>query len=180
MKGKPMLPDSLKEGILETILVVDDTEILRTSVVAFLERARFYVLSADSATSALKLAAETNRHIDLLLADVDMPDMSGPDLGQMLKKARPDMHVMLMSGGNDGNLLILNYGWAYIQKPFIASKLVEMVNDVLHSDNRSQPGGQEFDSRKDPKNPNFQKSTNGRADTHPKDSNEPKDRQRSR
>jgi DNA-binding NtrC family response regulator len=90
--------------------------------------------------------------IDLLLSDVDMPKMSGPDLGQLLKKARPDMHVMLMSGGVDGNLLVLNYGWAFIQKPFVATKLIQMVKDVLHSENRSQPGGQEFDSRKDKRN----------------------------
>ena len=54
-----------------------------------------------------------------------------------------------MSGGADGNLLVLNYGWAFIQKPFVAAKLVQMVTKVLHSHNRSQPGGQEFASRKD-------------------------------
>jgi hypothetical protein len=48
------------------------------------------------------------------------------------------MHVMLMSGGNNGNLLVLTYGWAFVQKPFVATKLVEMVTDVLHSENRSQ------------------------------------------
>ena len=85
----------------------------------------------------------------MLLSDVEMPQMSGPDLGEMLKKSRPDMHVMLMSGGSNGNLLVLNYGWAYIQKPFVSEKLVRMVTDVLHSPNRSQLGGQEFDSRKD-------------------------------
>jgi DNA-binding NtrC family response regulator len=78
-----------------------------------------------------------------------MPEMSGPDLGEAVKKVRPDIHIMLMSGGSQGNLLVLNYGWAYIQKPFVASKLVEMVTDVLHSPDRSQLGGQEFDSRKD-------------------------------
>ena len=80
--------------------------------------------------------------------------MSGPDLGEALKKTRPDMHVMLMSGGDKGNLLVLNYGWAYIQKPFVAVKLVQMINYVLHSENRSQLGGQEFDSRNDTKSPN--------------------------
>jgi hypothetical protein len=45
--------------------------------------------------------------------------------------------------------LVLNYGWAFIQKPFVPVKLVQMITDVLHSPNRSQPGGQEFDSRKD-------------------------------
>jgi hypothetical protein len=46
-------------------------------------------------------------------------------------------------------LLVLNYGWAYIQKPMVPVKLVQMVTEVLHSPNRSQLGGQEFDSRKD-------------------------------
>jgi hypothetical protein len=66
-----------------------------------------------------------------------------------LKKARPDLHVMLMSGGAKGNLLVLNYGWAFIQKPFVPVKLVQMITDVLHSTNRSQPGGQAFDTRED-------------------------------
>ena len=78
-----------------------------------------------------------------------MTPMSGPDLGQLLKKKRPNLHVMLMSGGNNGNLLVLNYGWAYIQKPLVSKKLVEMITDVLHSADRSQLGGHEFDSRKD-------------------------------
>ena len=134
---------------LETILVVDDNEAVRRMVVVILEDANFRVLSAASGPDAIKLAEERSRKIDLLLADVEMPLMSGPDLGEMLKKNRPDMHVMLMSGGASGNLLVLNYGWAYIQKPFLAVKLVQMVKEVLHSPNRSQPGGQEFDSRKD-------------------------------
>lgn len=81
--------------------------------------------------------------------DQVMPRMSGPDLGQSLKNTRPDIHVMLMSGGGDGNLLVFNYGWVFIQKPFVPKKLVEMVKDVLHSPDRSQLGGQEFDSRVD-------------------------------
>jgi DNA-binding NtrC family response regulator len=136
-------------GQLETILVVDDNESVLSVVVALLRRANFRVLSADNGANAIELAKQTEGQIDLLLSDVDMPLMSGPDLGETLKKARPDMHVMLMSGGSDGNLLVLNYGWAFIQKPFVSTKLVQMVTDVLHSPDRSQVGGQEFDSRKD-------------------------------
>ncbi len=142
---------------METILVVDDNESVLRVVVAILESENFRVLSADSGRTALKLAEQTDWAIDLLLSDVDMPHMSGPDLGEALKKTRPDIHVMLMSGGDNGNLLVLNYGWAYIQKPFVAVKLVQMVKGVLHSENRSQPGGQEFDSRKDLKSPNWDK-----------------------
>jgi two-component system, cell cycle sensor histidine kinase and response regulator CckA len=134
---------------LETILVVADKKEVLETVVLALEEADFHVLSARSGANALKLAAETDGKIHLVLSDVNMPQMSGPDLGQLLKKTRPDLHVMLMSGGADGSLLVLNYGWAFIKKPFVPKKLVEMVTDVLHSPDRSQLGGQEFDSRLD-------------------------------
>jgi two-component system, cell cycle sensor histidine kinase and response regulator CckA len=152
------MSQSLKQ-FLETILVVDDNELVLSVVVEILEREKFRVFSANNGPAALQLAEQTDGKIDLLLSDVEMPEMSGPDLGEALKKARPDMHVMLMSGGDNGNLLVLNYGWAYIQKPFVAVKLVQMVNDVLHSPNRSQLGGQEFDSREDAKNPNCDKAS---------------------
>lgn len=144
------MPDSSKpKPKLETILVVDDNAGNREFVVELLEQEGFLVLSADGGQHAIQLAAETNQTIDMLLTDVEMPQMSGPDLRETLKKARPAMHVMLMSGGSSGNLLVPNYGWAYIQKPLVRAKLIEMVKDVLHSRNRSQLGGQEFDSRKD-------------------------------
>jgi len=134
---------------LETILVVDDNAAVLKAVVEILRNAHFQVLSARDGAGAVELANKTEGRIDLLLSDVDMPLMSGPDLGLMLKKTRPNLHVMLMSGGANGNLLVLNYGWAFIQKPFVSAKLVRMVTEVLHSPDRSQLGGQEFDSRKD-------------------------------
>jgi two-component system cell cycle sensor histidine kinase/response regulator CckA len=143
------MPGSHKKT-LETILVVDDNEEVLQIVELVLKEANFNVISAGNGADAVKLAKETEGRIDMLLSDVDMPKMSGPDLGELLKKTRPDMHVMLMSGGGaDGNLLVLNYGWAFIQKQFVPIKLVEMVTEVLHSANRSQLGGQEFDSRVD-------------------------------
>ena len=134
---------------LETILVVDDNAAVLKAVAEILRNANFQVLSARDGADAVELANKTEGRIDLLLSDVDMPLMSGPDLGLMLKKTRPDLRVMLMSGGENGNLLVLNYGWAFIQKPFVSAKLVRMINEVLHSPDRSQSGGQEFDSRKD-------------------------------
>ena len=133
----------------ETILVVDDNALVLTVVVEILKSAHFKVLSARDGAGAVELANKTKGAIDLLLSDVDMPLMSGPDLGLVLKKTRPDLRVMLMSGGQDGNLLVLNYGWAFIQKPFVATRLIQMIVEVLHSSDRSQLGGHEFDSRKD-------------------------------
>ena len=142
------MPGSSKRA-LETILVVDNEEAVLNAVVTLLESADFRVLSAGSGDEAVKVAQETQDEIHLVLSAVDLPEMSGPDLGNALRKTRPNIHVMLMSGQENGNLLVLNYGWAYIQKPFVAVKLVQMVTEVLHSPDRSQLGGQEFDSRKD-------------------------------
>lgn len=148
MARKVGMSDSLR-GTLATILVVDDDQTVLKVVVEILKKANYRVLSASDASAAIKMAGETVGVIDLLLSDVDMHQMSGPDLGELLKKARPQMHVMLMSGGDHGNLLVLNHGWAYIQKPFVPAKLAEMVKDVLLEPNKSQPGGQQFDTRQD-------------------------------
>ena len=132
---------------METILVVDDTSSVLKAVTAILEAASFYVLQADGGNKAVKMAAGYPGQIDLLLSDIKMPEMSGPELGELLKQTRPDMRVMLMSGFS-GDLLVLNYGWAFIAKPFLAKKLVEMVTEVLHTPDKSQ-GSHQFDKRKD-------------------------------
>ena len=157
----------------ETILVVDDDEAVRALVVAILERADFKVISADSGPNAVSLSKKTDGKIDLLLTDWDMPEMSGIALGQALKLSRPDMHVMQMSGGAHDTLMVLNYGWAFLQKPFVGAKLVEMVTEVMHSPDRSQLGGDSFDSRLDT-NPDSPQAKD--PDKHPADRNEPKDR----
>lgn len=132
-----------------TILVVDDNESVLHVVVSILKRAGFQVLSANNGPDAIKVAENMDTKVDLLLSGLDMPQISGPDLGEAMKQGRPDMRVMLMLCGHEGNLSVLNYGWAYIQKPFVPTKLVEMILSVLRSPDRSQPGGQEFDTRKD-------------------------------
>ena len=119
-------------GQLETILVVDDNESVLSVVVALLKRANFQVLSADNGANAIELAKEDGRaESTCSFPTWTCPSMSGPDFGETLKKARPNMHVMLMSGGSDGNLLVLNYGWAFIQKPFVSTKLVQMVTERI-------------------------------------------------
>jgi hypothetical protein len=53
-----------------------------------------------------------------------------------------------MSGFADGDLLVLNYGWAFIQKPFVATKLVEMIDVVLHTRDKSQ-GSRQYEAGND-------------------------------
>ena len=130
----------------KTILVVDDNESILKVVVLILKRARFNVLSAGSSPEAIRLAQETAVDIDLLLSDVHMPEMSGPDLGEELKRSRPNLRVMLMSGAANGKLLVLNYGWSFIDKPFVPERLVQMVKHVLFSPDKSQHGGRGYDT----------------------------------
>ena len=88
--------------IRETILVVEDDSAILNRVKLILERAGFEVLSAGSANQARFITEGFPRPIHLLLSDVMMPDVSGPESAKALKQDRPDMRVMLMSGFADG------------------------------------------------------------------------------
>jgi DNA-binding NtrC family response regulator len=76
-----------------------------------------------------------------------MPGMTGPDLAKTLKKQRPKMRIILMSAYPDGAMLVLNYGWHFIQKPFMPLALVGRIKHVLQSKTREQ-GTDHFDTRK--------------------------------
>jgi two-component system cell cycle sensor histidine kinase/response regulator CckA len=135
------------KNTLETIFVVEDDTIVLEVVRAILEGAGFRVLTAANSTEAIRTESGFGDTIHLLLSDVMMPDMSGPVISRLLKKHRPEMRVMLMSGYADGDMLFLNHGWHFIEKPFLADKLVERVKEVLHTPERSQ-GDDHFDTRK--------------------------------
>ena len=76
-----------------------------------------------------------------------LPDMSGPDLALKVKALRPEMRVMLMSGYPNGEMLVLNNGWYFIEKPFVAVQLVAKIKDVLSEEMRYQ-ATDHFDTRK--------------------------------
>jgi two-component system, cell cycle sensor histidine kinase and response regulator CckA len=137
--------ESLFKETQKTILVVEDTALVLNTVRMILEKAKFTVLAAASAAEGIRLAGST-KNIHLLLSDVMMPDMSGPDLALKLKKLRPEMRVILMSGYPGGGMLVLNYGWYFIQKPFVAVQLVAKINEVLNEEMRDQ-GTDHFDTR---------------------------------
>ena len=122
---------------LETILVVDDQLVVREVVRKILVRAGFCVLVADSGLAAIQAERITQGTIHLLLSDVMMPGMAGPVVAHLLKKHRPEMRVMLMSGLPDGEMSFLDHGWHFIQKPFLPSELVEKVHEVLRAPERN-------------------------------------------
>jgi two-component system, cell cycle sensor histidine kinase and response regulator CckA len=130
----------------ETILVVEDDPAILKLVQLILDEGGFEVLVADSAQKAQGVEAGFSRTIHLLLSDIMMPDMSGPDLAELLKQRRPEMRVMLMSGYAGGAMLVLNHGWHFIQKPFLPTALLGRVTDILHTEVRDQ-GTDHFDPR---------------------------------
>ena len=135
------------KNTLETILVVEDNPFVMKPVVIMLELAGFKVLSASGAEQAIQIESDFTGTIHLLLSDVMMPGMSGPDLAEKLQHARPQMRVILMSGFIGGAMLLLNHGWHFIQKPFMANALLDRVNDALHSETGQQQTDR-FDTRK--------------------------------
>lgn len=139
-----MAPDF---GTRETILVVDDDNSVLRIVVAILRHDNYHVLEAGSASEALLICREYPGFIHLLLADVTMPAMSGPELASEIKEARPDVRVMFMSGHVDGTLLILNHGWSFVQKPFVMKVLLERVASALRTPIGDQ-GTDHFDTRR--------------------------------
>ena len=129
-----------EKNTLETILVVEDHPIVRDAVCEILERVGFCVLACDSGAQAIQVESLTQATIHLLLSDVMIPDMSGLVVAHRLQQNRPEMRVMLMSGYPEGNTLILNQGWRFIEKPFLPSELVKRVTELLHAPERSHAG----------------------------------------
>ena len=131
-----------------TILVVEDHPVFLRLITGILEAAQYTVLPARNPKEAMQVEAGFAGTIDLLLSEVMMtPDLLGTKLAQALKKRRPKMRIMLMSGYSGGELLILNYGWHFIQQPFLADALVGRIKDVLTSKTHEQ-GTDHFDTRK--------------------------------
>jgi DNA-binding NtrC family response regulator len=118
----------------ETILLVDDEEALRTVVVDLLSQLGYQMLSAASGAHALKVAGEYSGKIDLLMTDVAMDGLPGPELAETLLKTRPGMKVVFISGFADGSFAwegILRPGMVLVQKPFSIKVLSAKLREVL-------------------------------------------------
>lgn len=128
--GAPVRPELRRE----TILLAEDEAAVRKLAQGLLERRGFRVLVAESGEQALAVASAHSGPIDLLLSDVVMPGMSGPDLARRLIAERPRTRVLFMSGYTDDSLGyhgVLADGVAFLQKPFTVAGLVAKVIEVL-------------------------------------------------
>lgn len=120
----------------ETILLVEDEEAVRTLIRKILHRSGYAVLEARNGGEALQLADQHAGMIDLLLTDVVMPSMNGPQLVQRLGALRPQMKVVYMSGYLDSALAShANVRRAtYLAKPFTPDELARAVRAALDAD----------------------------------------------
>jgi two-component system, cell cycle sensor histidine kinase and response regulator CckA len=118
----------------ETILLVEDEEVVRKLAVRVLKRQGYKVLDAPDGGKAFMLCEAYKEPIHLILTDVVMPGMSGRKLADRLKEIHPEIKVLYMSGYTDNAILhhgILEPGINFIQKPFTVDALARKVREVL-------------------------------------------------
>jgi DNA-binding NtrC family response regulator len=126
-------PESALAGA-ETILLVEDEEIVRELAIAILEGKGCTVLAAARADEALERMARHDGPIHLLLTDVILPGMSGQRLHQRVSAVDPEIRVLYMSGYTDDIIAphgMLDPGGQFIQKPFSVRALAEKVRGAL-------------------------------------------------
>ncbi len=118
----------------ETVLLVEDSGLLRRVTTEFLKRIGYTVLTAADANEAMAEAARHNGHIDLLLTDLMMPGMNGHELAQRLLAERPKMKVLYTSGYS-GTILQDKERSAiersFLEKPYTWQNLAQKVRSVL-------------------------------------------------
>jgi CheY-like chemotaxis protein len=118
----------------ETVLLVDDTDALREMMQRVLAGFGYQVLVARDGAEALSVSEEHHGQIDLLISDVVMPGIGGPELAIRLRMRRPTIRVLLMSGYDEHSLGAGGAGYAsFIAKPFRPETLAQKVRAVLDS-----------------------------------------------
>jgi two-component system cell cycle sensor histidine kinase/response regulator CckA len=116
----------------ETILVAEDEAVVREMVVASLERLGYRVVAASTGEEAVRLIDRLGDEIDLLLSDVVMPGMSGPDLYDRARRTRPDLRAVFMSGYTALSMgRPIPDGITLLEKPFSAARLDQVVRETL-------------------------------------------------
>ncbi|HEY7547619.1 MAG TPA: PAS domain S-box protein [Blastocatellia bacterium] len=118
----------------ETILLVEDSRIIRDMACEALRLCGYAVVAASGSGEALLMCERHESPIHLLLTDVVMPHLSGPELAERLTRVRPEMKVLYMSGYTDNELArhgIVDTDVAFIQKPFTPTSLSLKVREVL-------------------------------------------------
>lgn len=116
----------------ETILLVEDEPSLRRLSQRLLVKLGYNVRVAENGDAAIASCRECPDTIELLITDVFMPDIGGPELAQRLAAIRPQMKVLFVSGSNEAlNDGLLTQGNNFLQKPFTTEEFGKKIRDIL-------------------------------------------------
>ena len=129
----------------ETILLVEDDEMVRTLVRETLQRDGYKVIDSSDPVEARRIAEHHRGSIQLLITDVVMPKLSGKELARILMDGRPDLKVLYMSGYTDSAIVnsgILQQEVAFLQKPFTPAGLSAKVREVIETDPKTRTAGE--------------------------------------
>ena len=116
----------------ETILVVDDAPSVRTLVEKILTMRGYAVLAASDAEEALRLNSQ--HEVDAVVTDVMLPSMKGPELVEQLRRHRPELRALFISGFTSDALLdggLNAEDVAFVQKPFTGEALTSRLRELL-------------------------------------------------
>lgn len=144
----PLSPESIPPAVAPTrltastrrdhtgqvILVVDDEPVVLQTATQALTRQGYTVLQADSGAKAVELLGQQNQPISLVLLDVRMPGMDGPETLARMREIKPDVDVVISSGYGEQETRALFGGKAisgFIQKPYTASRIAEVIEAAL-------------------------------------------------
>lgn len=123
-----------KDGRSGTILLVEDSDVVRDVIARMLEESGFTVLPASCGEDALSISRRKDVPIALLLTDIVMPEMSGVELADRMERERPDMRILFMTGYAEG--FVVNEGFlerhrGCIGKPFSQEQITKRVRNIL-------------------------------------------------
>lgn len=121
----------------KVVLIVDDEPRLRTIIRAFLEMENYTVLEADSADQALGVGLTHGGPIDILIADLTLPDGDGRTLARSFRTLRPETRVLIVSGhwGTDETSAELEEHFEFLEKPFTRDSLLRRVQKLVRAAN---------------------------------------------
>jgi DNA-binding NtrC family response regulator len=117
------------------VLIVEDEQSVLDMTAIMLRSKGCTVLTASGPLEALKIFEQHSDHIDLLLTDVVMPDMTGPEMAKLMRRVRPDMRIVFMSGYADGQIRAEDFPGEpipFIMKPYNPADMIRIVKDGLN------------------------------------------------
>jgi CheY-like chemotaxis protein len=117
-----------------TVLLIEDEELLRNTLSRLLRIKGFYVTEAADGRSALDIFRSNPLHVDVVLLDMSLPQMSGREVFDELRRIRPDVKVVLTTGYSQERVLSGmgdDQGWKFVRKPYEVARLCDVIQELL-------------------------------------------------